>query len=116
MKFVAKWLLDSSVIALLLYHYVAGITLLTALAVSTVFTVIAYFLGDQIILRASNNTVATIADGLLTVLFLWVVGAMLNWDLSPGEILMISAITALMEWVVHRYVFGPDTFVIDPGK
>jgi hypothetical protein len=116
MKFTAKWLLDSSVMALLLYHYVAGITLITALVVSTVFSVIAYFVGDQLILRASNNTVATLADGVMSIVFLWIVGSMLNWDLSAGEILMISVILAIMEWVVHRYIFKPDTFIVDPRK
>jgi hypothetical protein len=116
LKFLAKWVLDSSVMALLLYHYVAGITLLTALIVSTIFTVIAYFVGDQLILRASNNTVATLADGVLSIVFLWILGSLLGWDLSAREILTISAILALMEWVVHRYVFGPDTFIIEPGK
>ncbi|TJY40770.1 DUF2512 family protein [Cohnella pontilimi] len=116
LKFLAKWVLNASVVALLLYHYVAGITLLTALLVSTIFTVVAYFVGDQLILRASNNTVATLADAGLSILYLWMLRYFLGWDLSAGEILMISAILGLMEWIIHRYILKPDTFVIDPTK
>nr|WP_236841425.1 DUF2512 family protein [Brevibacillus formosus] len=50
-------------------------------------TIIAYLIGDQLILRATNNVTATIADALIAAFYLWAVANMLIWDLSMGNFL-----------------------------
>lgn len=72
---------------------------------ATALTLIAYVIGDQLILRRTNVGIATIADAVLAYVVLWAAGSMMNWDLSAGEILVMSLILGVAEWFFHRYVF-----------
>jgi hypothetical protein len=101
-KFFAKWLLDGIVVAPLLMWF-TGIPLLTAVAAASVLTFIAYMIGDQFILRMTNNTFAAIMDAVLAAVFLSVVSYMYRWDLSAGETLVIAVILGIAELVFHRY-------------
>lgn len=57
------------------------------------------------ILRSTNNTIATLADAVLTFAFLWLVSYLMKWDLSAVEILVTTVILGAAEWFIHRYVF-----------
>lgn len=105
MKFILKWLLNGAIVTLLLMYY-ADVPFFTAAITATALTLIAYFVGDQFILRASNNAIATLADGLLAFMVLWIAAYQMDWNLSLGEILIISAILAIAEWVFHRYILN----------
>ncbi len=107
MKFALKLILNGAIMSLLLYWY-ASITYTNALIVAVIFAVAAWIAGDQFILRAANNTVATIADGVMAILYLWIVSYILNLDLSFGEMLIISLIMGGAEWFFHRYVMSVD--------
>lgn len=104
MKFVLKWLINGVIVVTLLMYY-ADVSLINAAITASALSVIAYFVGDQMILRATNNTVATLADAVLAFMLLWIAALMMNWNLSFGEILVITAILGVAEWVIHRYVF-----------
>lgn len=104
MKFLMKWLLNGVIVVTLLMMY-ADVTFLTAAITATGLTIIAYILGDQLVLRATNNTIATLADAVLAFILLWIAAETLDWSLSVGEILVITAILGIAEWVLHRYVF-----------
>ncbi|RNB74094.1 DUF2512 family protein [Brevibacillus panacihumi] len=67
-------------------------------------TVIAYLLGDQLILRATNNITATIADAVIAAVYLWAVSRAFNWDLSFGELIATVAILGVAEFFFHRYL------------
>ncbi|WP_219640906.1 DUF2512 family protein [Cohnella sp. CFH 77786] len=110
MKFLVKWLLNGAIVSLLLLYY-AEIPLLTGIAAATVLTVVAYFLGDQLILRSTNNAIATFADAVLAIVYLWAAAYWMNWNLNLGEILVITAILGIAEWFLHRYVFNDSRFM-----
>ena len=57
------------------------------------------------ILRATNNAVATVADAMLVFIMLWIAAMLMDWDLSVGENLIINALIGIAEWFIHRYVF-----------
>jgi hypothetical protein len=112
MKFIFKLLLlDGPIIALLAYYY-TDITIQTATLAALVFTVISYYLVDQLILRSTNNRIATLCDGVLSVVYLWILASMFHWTLGWDEILTTSATLAVAEWVFHRYILKPDSWVI----
>ncbi|MFD0669875.1 DUF2512 family protein [Cohnella sp. GCM10027633] len=69
MKFVFKWLLNGVIVVTMLMMY-ADVSFTEAAITATVLTIIAYVLGDQLILRATNNTIATLCDAVLAFLLL----------------------------------------------
>lgn len=104
MKFVLKWIVNGAIVGSLLMYY-ANVGFMMAAITATVLTLIAYFAGDQLILRYSNNAVATVADAVMAYAILWLASYSMNWDLSAGEILVITLILGIAEWFIHRYVF-----------
>ncbi len=107
MKFILKWIVNGAIVATLLMYY-ADATFISAAVTATALTVIAYFIGDQLILRSTNNVVATASDAVLAFVFLWMASYFWNWSLSTGEILMITAILGIAEWFLHRHVFQTE--------
>ncbi|MFK7692782.1 DUF2512 family protein [Paenibacillus sp. HJGM_3] len=103
-KFLIKWVVNGAAAILLLMMF-TNISFWTAFFAATCLTVIAYFVGDQWILRATNNTIASIADGLVAFVFLYVLERMFRWGLSLTEILTIAIVLGVVEAVLHRFVF-----------
>jgi len=110
LKFVLKWLINGAIVVPLLMYY-ADVGFIGATLTATVLTVLAYLIGDQFILRSTNNIVATVSDAVLAFVFLWIVAYTLDWPLSLGEILAITAILGIAEWLIHRYVFQAESTV-----
>lgn len=104
LKFVLKWIVNGAIVGSLLMYY-ANVSFMMAAITATALTLIAYFAGDQLILRYSNNAVATVADAVMAFAILWLASYSMNWDLSAGEILVITLILGVAEWFIHRYVF-----------
>jgi hypothetical protein len=111
MKFVMKWILDGAVVVLLLIYF-ADVPFIEAAITATALTIIAYAVGDQIILRSTNNAVATFSDGVLGFFILWIAAYSLRWDINIGQIFIIAVILAIAEWVVHRYILRPDSLMV----
>ena len=105
MKFLFKWVLNGIIITLLLAWY-ADTTYLTAFIVASVFAVIAFAAGDLLLLPKTNNTVATVSDFALAAAYLGLARYAFDWNLSLGEIVIISALVAWAEWLYHRYILG----------
>lgn len=101
---------DGAIVVSLLMYY-SNVSFIKAAIAATVLTLIAYFVGDQLILRSTNNTVATIADAVLAYLILWFVANEMDWDLNNGEILVITIILGIAEWFIHRYVLQSNLTV-----
>lgn len=106
-KFLLKWLINGAIVVALLLYY-SEATFWGAVCAATALTVIAYVIGDQLLLRATNNLFATISDFLLAAVYLYAVAYMFNWTLSMGEIVTISLILGIAEWFLHRYVFNEE--------
>ncbi|MFD1952956.1 DUF2512 family protein [Paenibacillus thailandensis] len=105
MRFILKWLVNGVIVVSLLMFY-ADATFWSAAITATVLSVVAYFVGDLFILRATNNTVATIADAVLAFAGLWIAAYMMNWPLDATEILFATVLLGAAEWLFHRYLFG----------
>jgi Na+/glutamate symporter len=75
---------------------------------AVILSVVAYYVGDQMILRLSNNTIAVIADVGLAFFYLWAVTSIMNWALTLGEIFIISIALGLVEIIFHRQLGRVD--------
>lgn len=107
-KFLYKLLFNGLIVVPSLIWF-GGATLIASLFLALGLTIIAYLIGDQLVLRATNNLVATIADAGLTFAYLWVVKVTALPALSFGKILLISAALGVVEWFYHRYLGIRDT-------
>ena len=103
MKLIIKILINGFIVVSLLTLFTDA-TFWEATMSATILSVIAYIVGDQIILRTSNNTIATIADAVLAFVYLWAVAYFMNWDLSIGELVIITLILGVAEAVYHRFL------------
>jgi hypothetical protein len=107
MKFIIK-LIVNGIIVIPLLMWFSEATFYQAVSTAVVLCIIAFLIGDQWILRISNNTVATIADAVLSIVFLWLVASYMNWSLSFTEILVISIILGVAEAFFHRFLGHDD--------
>lgn len=106
-RLVVKLLANGIVVVpMLMWLTEAGFTasLLTALALG----VLAFLIGDQLILRQTNNLVATLADAVIAFAFLWFVADVMDWALTFGELLAIVVVLGVVETVYHRYLGNRD--------
>jgi membrane protein DedA with SNARE-associated domain len=102
-KFIVK-LVANGIFVVPLLMWLGGASFVGALITAVVLCVIAYLLGDQIILRSSNNTVASLADAVIAFVFLWAVGYYMRWTLTFAELLTIAVVVGIVEAFFHRYL------------
>jgi len=107
MRFIYKMILNAIVIVPLLMWFTEA-TFLSSLVAGVVLCVVAYILGDQIILRLGNNRVATITDAALTFVYFWLVADWMGWSLSIGELAILTVIVGAVEYFYHRYLRKED--------
>ncbi|MEW9668635.1 DUF2512 family protein [Ammoniphilus sp. 3BR4] len=69
---------------------------------ASILSVIAYLIGDQLILRISNNIIATVADAGLAWIYFWAVASMMNWSLTWGELGIITLALGVVGFIFHR--------------
>ncbi|MCP8615650.1 YndM family protein [Salirhabdus salicampi] len=82
-----------------------GLTFGNIFTIALVLGLVSYILGDLIILRLTNNTVATIADFGLALLVIWI----MSEALTPIEGLFTQSLIAaagltIFEYFFHKYV------------
>jgi hypothetical protein len=111
LKFISKLFLNGVIVALLMYWY-TEVRIEIAALIAILFVIVAWLVGDQLILRATNNAAATAADGLLAIIYLWIVDSVLDLGLSFSEILVIALTVAVAEWFFHRYILKPESVMI----
>jgi membrane protein HdeD len=107
MRFFIKLIINGIIVIPFLMWF-ARISFLSSLTAAFILCVIAYFLGDQLVLRFSHNIVAAIADAVLAFVYLWGVSAEMNWPLSMGELLSIVVILGVVEYIYHQYLIKHD--------
>ncbi|SFP80880.1 DUF2512 family protein [Salibacterium halotolerans] len=67
----------------------------------------AYVIGDLFILKATNNTVSTLADIGLCTLVIWLVGPYILNEPVPFILALLSGIIiGAGEWFFHKYVIN----------
>ena len=108
MKHITALIIKFVMIAIVLEIILGISTNLTytqILYVSLTVTAISYILGDLIILPASNNTVATIADAGIALLTIYMFNYFWTYAwISPGTALFAAVILGAGEWFFHKYV------------
>jgi hypothetical protein len=105
--FFRKVIMNGIVIVPLLM-WLSEATFWSSVVTALILCVIAYFVGDQIILRLSNNTIAVIADAGLAFVYLWAVAYIMDWTLTLGEIFIISLALGVVEFIFHRQLGEVD--------
>ncbi len=100
-RMLRKILMNGIVVVPLLMWFTEA-TLWSSVITSLVLSVIAYMIGDQIVLRWSNNLVATITDAALTFIYLWAVADWFDWSLTIGELTTITLALGVVEFIYHR--------------
>jgi uncharacterized membrane protein len=75
------------------------------LYISLGVTLLAYVIGDLLILPAANNTAATIADAGIALLLVYLSNFIWNVRLIPFWVALICGLlVAAGEWFFHKYV------------
>lgn len=108
MKHLTAVLIKFGIIAIALeivLNLLSDLTFGQILIVSVVVTVLAYLIGDLLILPMSNNTIATVADfglALVTIYaFDWVYR---NAEISFFDAALAALVLAAGEWFFHKLV------------
>lgn len=99
-----KFFIVTIVLELVLY-YTTELTFGDIIIISLAVTLIAYLIGDIVILKNTNNTVATIADiglSLITILMFNLI--YLDATISFFDALLASIFIGIGEWVFHKFV------------
>lgn len=108
MKHVYALLIKFLMVAVVLEVILSMLTDLTfseILYVSATVTILAYIIGDLLILAASNNTVATLSDAVLAAVVIFLFNYMWEARTIPLSAALISAaVLGLGEWLFHKYV------------
>ncbi|WP_426449821.1 DUF2512 family protein [Paenibacillus sp. S-38] len=85
----------------------AGASFSGAVVSSVILSLIAYVIGDRLILKITNNVVATALDlGLASLFFILVSGVTIG-ELSMVELLTLVAGLGVLEYYFHR-TFGAN--------
>jgi hypothetical protein len=85
-------------------------SLTQALIAALTLSIVAYVIGDQMILRLMNNGIATVADVGLSFAFLWMAASFMDWSLSFMEMAIMSVAVGVIEYFIHGY------FLQDEGR
>ncbi|PLT32114.1 DUF2512 family protein [Bacillus sp. V5-8f] len=94
---------------LALMYIVLGVALGLAFPLVLLFTMtliaVEYIIGDLVILRRTNNTVATIADFGMALVLIWLMTANLEAFRNPFYAALVASLAlAMFEYFFHRYV------------
>lgn len=82
----------------------SGTSLTFAIVTSVVVSLIAYGLGDLLILSNTNNTFATTADFLLVFALFWGACALFNQTYLLSGILVTTFAIGVVEYFFHSYL------------
>lgn len=99
-RFIWKLVLNGIVIIPFLYWF-TNASILGIVITAIILAAISYLIGDQFILRRTNNAIATIADAVLAYIFLWVVASTFDWTLTTNELLITVISIAIVEAIYH---------------
>ncbi len=96
--------LANGIPAFLILVTIGGMPWLGALATTLLLTVVAYVVGDMLILPKAGNLVATIADGGLAWMVLWLLRS-LGTKISPSALFWLPvALLAVEGLFFHPYL------------
>jgi hypothetical protein len=107
LKFLLKWIVNGAIVAVFLLYY-TEVGFWNAALAATGLTLVSYLIGDQFLLRTTNNFFAALCDMVLAAIYLAVLAYGFDWSLSWGETAFISVLFGVAEWVLHRFLFNEE--------
>lgn len=108
MNFFIRKIIMNGIVVIPMLMWLSEASFWSSLVTALMLAVVAYFIGDQIILRMSTNLIAVIADIGLAFFFLWIAAYTMGWTLTQGEILIISLAVGAVEFIFHRQLREAD--------
>lgn len=104
MALIIKYVMIALVLAVVL-SWLTDLTFSEILYIAGAVTILAYIIGDLLILPATNNTIATIADVGLALLTIYMFNYLWdNREISFTDSLIAAAVIGVGEWFFHKYV------------
>lgn len=110
MKMFLVKMLGNGAIIIGLLMLLGDATFIGALSTALTLTVISYLLGDLVVLPKTNNIIATAADAVIAFILLWGISSYSNWDHSIGDLLVITAVLGVFEYIFHSMLYRTDYF------
>lgn len=108
MKHIYALMIKFVIVALMLWIVLSITTNLSfadIIYLSVAVTVIAYVIGDLLILSATNNVIATIADLVIALVTIYLYNYLLATQMiSFWDALIAAVVLGVDEWFFHRYV------------
>jgi hypothetical protein len=108
MKHVTALLIKFVMIAIVLetvLYMSTELSFTSILYIAVAVTILAYIIGDLLILPATNNTVATVSDAVLALATIYMFNYLWNTRvISFRNALISAAVIGVGEWFFHKYV------------
>jgi hypothetical protein len=108
MKHITALIVKFLIITLALEIVLGMLTNLTfseILSIAVTITVVAYIVGDLLILPISNNTIATIADIGLAAITIYAFNYLRDYGtISIVDSLIAAVVIGMGEWFFHKYI------------
>ncbi len=93
------------IINLVVLSMFRGIAPLDSIYLAIVITVVAYVLGDLLILPAYGNLAASISDGIIALLIAWLTPFVApNIPVTFGNAFAVGILVGIGEWFFHKYM------------
>ncbi|MCT1401036.1 YndM family protein [Paenibacillus sp. p3-SID867] len=102
-KLLVKLLVHGVMITAILVG-LSNATFASAVIAAMGIGIVAYLVGDLLILPRTNNMMATIGDVGLVFVMLWIISESANWTLSFPEILLITVLAGIFEFFYHMWL------------
>ncbi len=110
MKHIYAVLIKYVMVTVITGVVLGGLTNLTfgdILYISAAVTILAYIIGDLLILSATNNTVATISDFVLSLVVIYLFNFLWTTKMITfGDALITALVIGVGEWFFHKYVYN----------
>ncbi|WP_054955557.1 DUF2512 family protein [Paenibacillus dakarensis] len=108
MKMFLVKMLGNGAIVVGLLMLLGDASFIGALGTALALTVIAYLLGDLVVLPKTNNMIATAVDAVLAFVLLWGVSSNADWNISMGDLLIITLALGVFEYIFHEMLYRTD--------
>lgn len=101
---IIKFLIIAVILEILL-NITTDLDFYEILIISLTVTIVAYLLGDLLILPSSNNIIATISDiGLSLIIILLFNYRYVNTEISFSDALISAVVIGAGEWFFHKFM------------
>lgn len=104
---VIKYVMIAAISAILL-PLMSTVTVAQALVIALLITLAAYLVGDLLVLVNMGNLSATVGDGVIAALVVWLSTLIFLVSIPWWAIIITGAAVAAGEWFFHQYLVRND--------